>query len=80
MEWQLAEAKNRFSELVTRALAEGPQRVRRRKDAVVVVAEREYEKPTGKRPDFKGFLLGPGPSLEGVDLSRERSAVRAVKV
>ena len=26
MEWQLAEAKNRFSEVVNRALSEGPQR------------------------------------------------------
>ena len=80
MEWRLAEAKNRFSELVSRALAEGPQRVRRRKDTVVVVAECEYEKLTGKRPDFKCFLLGPGPSLEGVDLARDRSPMRAVKL
>ena len=35
-EWILAEAKNRFSELVTRALAEGPQRVRRHDAAVIV--------------------------------------------
>ena len=49
MEWRLADAKNRFSELVTRALAEGLQRVRRHKDAVVVMAERDYEKLIGKR-------------------------------
>ena len=80
MEWQLAEAKNRFSELVTRALAEGPQRVRRHKDAVIVVAERDYEKLTGKRPTFKEFLLGPGPGLEGLDLTRDRSAMREVRL
>jgi len=80
MEWRLAEAKNRFSELVTRALAEGPQRVRRRKDIVVVVAERDFDRLTGKRPDFKRFLMAPGPSLEGVDLTRERSPMREVKV
>ncbi len=38
MEWQLAEAKNRLSEVVHRALAEGPQRVLRHKDAVVVIS------------------------------------------
>lgn len=38
-EWQVAEAKNRFSELMTKALTEGPQRVRRRKETVVVMAE-----------------------------------------
>ena len=35
MEWQLADAKNRFSELVNQALRVGPQRVRRRNEAVM---------------------------------------------
>ena len=80
MEWRLAEAKNRFSELVNRALAEGPQRVVRRDDAVVVVAERDYEKLTGTRPSFKRFLLGRGPSLERLDLTRDRSPMRKAKL
>jgi prevent-host-death family protein len=80
MEWRLADAKNRFSELVTRALAEGPQRIRRHRDTVVVVAERDYERLTGKRPNFKEFLTGVGPSLEGLDLTRERSPMREVKL
>ena len=79
MEWRLADAKNRFSELVTRALAEGPQRVRRHDDAVVVVAERDYEKLTGKRPSFKEFLMGEGPSFEKLDLKRDDSTMREVK-
>jgi prevent-host-death family protein len=79
MEWRLADAKNRFSELVSRALAEGPQRVRRHKDAVVVMAERDYEKLAGKRPSFKEFLTGAGPSLEGLDLTRDHSPLREVK-
>jgi len=80
MDWKLADAKNRFSELVTRALAEGPQRVRRHDDAVVVVAERDYEKLTGKRPGFKEFLMGEGPSLEGLDLTRDDTYMRDVKL
>ena len=80
MEWHLADAKNRFSELVSRALAEGPQRVLRRKDAVVVVAQRDYDKLTGKHPGFKEFLLGEGPSLEGLDLTRDRSPLRDVNL
>ena len=80
MEWRLAEAKNRFSELVNRALVEGPQRVRRRDDAVVVIAERDYEKLIGTRPSFKQFLLGRGPSLEGLDLARDRSPMRKAKL
>lgn len=80
MEWRLADAKNRFSELVNRALAEGPQRVLRRDDAVMVLAQRDYDKLIGKRPDFKEFLLGKTPSLEGLDLERDRSSMRDVKL
>ena len=76
----MADAKNRFSELVNRALTEGPQLVLRRHDTVVVMDGRQYEKLTGKRRDFKKFLTGPGPSLEGIDLTRDRSATRDVKL
>lgn len=80
MTWRLADAKNRFSELVNRALSEGPQLVHRRNDAVVVVARRDYEKLTGKRLGFKEFLMGKNPSLQGVDLARDRSPMRRVKL
>jgi phosphopantothenoylcysteine decarboxylase/phosphopantothenate--cysteine ligase len=42
-EWAVAEAKNRFSELVTKALTEGPQRIRRRDETAVVLSEAQYE-------------------------------------
>jgi hypothetical protein len=82
MEWRLAEAKNKFSEVVNRALVEGPQRVLRRKDAVLVIAERDYEKLAGTRPSFKEFLLGrgSGADFEGVDLVRDRSPMRDNKL
>jgi len=75
MEWRLADVKNRFSELVNRALAEGPQRVRRRKDTVVVVAAEEYERLVGQRPAFKDYL-SQGESFEGLDLTRDQSPGR----
>lgn len=65
MDWQFADARNRFSELVNHALADGPQRIRRRADTVVVVAQRDYERLTGERTGFKQFLLGKDPSLKG---------------
>ena len=80
MSWRLADAKNRFSEVVNRALAGDPQVVLRRRDAVVVVARRDYEKLTGERLNFKQFLLGKGPSLQGLDLKRDRSPMRKVKL
>ena len=78
--WKLADAKKRVCELVNRALAEGPQWVERRADAVVVLDRREYEKLTGKRASFKDFLTAPGASLKGVDIARDRSLMRDVKL
>jgi len=78
--WQVAEAKNKFSELISRALTEGPQRVRRRGETVVVLSEAEYERLTGTaKPKMSlGEYLLQGPSFEGVDLSRDRSPPREV--
>lgn len=77
MTWQLAEAKNKFSEVVTRALAEGPQRVSRRGQTVVILAEDEYDRLTGEKPNFIEFLLN-APSFEGVDLERDQTLMRDV--
>lgn len=78
--WQVAEAKNKFSELITKALTEGPQRVRRRGETVVVLSEAEYERLAGKpKPKMTlGEYLLNGPSLEGLDLERRKSPMRPV--
>ncbi len=80
MTWKLADAKNRFSEVVRKALTEGPQRVTRRKDAVIVLSEAEYQRLTGDRPGFRDYLLEIGPSLEGLDLTRDHSPSRDVSL
>lgn len=80
MSWKLADAKNRFSELVQKALVEGPQRVTRRGDAVVVLSEADYERLTGQRPGFREYLMGDGPDLQGLDLTRDRSSARDVSL
>jgi prevent-host-death family protein len=77
MDWQLADAKNRFSELVSKALTEGPQRVRRRKDTVVVIAEEEYDRLHGNTPNFIEFLLS-GPEMSDLDLTRDKRPMRNV--
>ena len=77
MDWQLADAKNRFSELVTKALSKGPQRVRRRNESVIIVDEKEYQRLKGKRRTFKEFLLG-SPDMSGLDLTRDKSSMRAI--
>ena len=78
MEWRIADAKNKFSELVNLALSDGPQKVLRRNDAVVVINLRDYEKLIGKRISFKDFLLKRGPKLDDLDLTRDKSTMRDV--
>ena len=80
MDWKLADAKNKFSEVVRRALTEGPQRITRRDDVVVIISEDEYAQLTGQQPGFSDYLLDSGPSLEGVDLTRDRSRARGVSL
>jgi len=75
MDWPLAEAKNRFSEVVTLALTEGPQRVRRRDQAVIVLNELEYQRLLGERPSFKSYLF-EGPSFLELRLDRDQSSMR----
>lgn len=77
MKWQLAEAKNKLSEVVNRARDEGPQVVTRRDEEYVLLTRQEYLRLTGGKATFIEFLLN-GPSLDGVDLSRDKSPMRDV--
>ena len=78
MTWQLAEAKNKLSEVVTRALTEGPQRIRRRDQAVVVLSEADYQRLTGQQVTLKDYLL-TGPDLSDLDLTRDDAPMRDVQ-
>ena len=77
--WKLAEAKNKLSEVVRRALEEGPQRIERRGDAVVVISESEYERLSGQKPSLAEFLLGM-PDIGDLDLTRDPSPMRDVEL
>ena len=52
MEWQFADAKARFSQVVTRALSDGPQRMWRRGQTVGILVEGKYDRLTGEKPAF----------------------------
>ena len=80
MQWRMTDAKNRFSELVERALSEGPQVILAGGNALVVLDRREHEKLAGKRPSFKQFLMGPGPRLTKVSFTRDRAPTRRVNL
>ena len=76
MQWRLAEAKNRFSEVINKALSEGPQQVVRRDDTVIILSKDDYEKLTGKQSGFKDFLLNQTPKLDDLNLSRDKTQMR----
>ena len=77
MEWQLQHAKARFSELVQKAIDEGPQTVTRRgRPEVVVLSAEQYELMKKRQIDFKEFLAAI--PLDGVEIERDKSPPRDV--
>ncbi len=77
MEWQLQEAKAKFSEVVQKAIDEGPQTVTRRgKEVVVIVSAKEFHGSRKPQVDLKE-LLASAP-LEGVDLERPEDYGREI--
>ena len=73
--WQLQEAKARFSEVIRRAVDEGPQHVSvRGEPAAVVLSEQEYRQLTAQRPSIVDHILGGEPWPDDlVDAINERS-------
>jgi prevent-host-death family protein len=60
--WQLQDAKARFSELVKRAREQGPQHVSvRGEPAVVVVSEEEFARLTSSRRSIVDHMLEGAP-------------------
>ena len=76
--WQLAQAKNKLSEVFTRAMTEGPQTITRRGEEAVLISRTDLDKIAAKPKMTLGEYLLQGPSFEGVDLSRDRSPGREV--
>jgi prevent-host-death family protein len=74
--WQLQEAKARLSEIVRRAIEEGPQHVSvRGEPAAVIISEDEYRELTSKRPSIVDHILnGPAWPDDLVDAINERPA------
>lgn len=62
MDWQLQDAKNRFSEVVSRARTEGPQVVTLRgRRAAVVLSVEQFDQLTAARPSLRDHLLSGMP-------------------
>ncbi|MBN1130010.1 MAG: type II toxin-antitoxin system Phd/YefM family antitoxin [Chitinispirillaceae bacterium] len=78
--WQLQEAKNRFSELVNRAIADGPQEISRHgKKTAVILSVEEYRrlKKDPHEPITDFFRRSP---LSQITLERNRDYPREVEL
>jgi len=65
MQWQVQEAKQKFSEVLRRAHEDGPQIVTRHgTDVAVVIDIREYRRLKGEERSLKDFVLTPASGVE----------------
>ncbi|HEV2364688.1 MAG TPA: type II toxin-antitoxin system Phd/YefM family antitoxin [Caulobacteraceae bacterium] len=79
--WKLEDAKARFSELVRRACAEGPQSVTvRGRPAVVVVGADAYHRLAAPKPEMSLVEFLESVDMPGLDLTRVRDTGRKVNL
>ncbi|MDJ0756490.1 MAG: type II toxin-antitoxin system Phd/YefM family antitoxin [Ardenticatenaceae bacterium] len=73
MNWQLQEAKSKFSQLVNQAIDEGPQIVTRHGEKVVVVLSiSDYEKMVQPPPSLLNLLLNSPLTNSGLIIERDK--------
>jgi len=77
--WQLQEAKNRFSEVINKALGEGPQIVTRHgEEIVVILSKAEYKRLLKSKMGLLDFFRqSPLVGIE-LDLNRDQSLPRDI--
>jgi len=79
--WTVAEAKAKFSEMIDRALADGPQTITRSgRTAVVVVGAEEWERKTKRVGNLAEFFAASPLRGSGLDIERPRKAPRKIRL
>lgn len=77
--WAVAEAKAKFSEIIERAMSEGPQTITKKgRTAAVVVGAEEWERKTKRSGNLAEFFAGS--PLRGSKLRVRRNKARPRKV
>ncbi len=77
--WTVAEAKAKFSEIIERAMSEGPQTITRRgRTAAVVVGAEEWQRKTERSGSLAEFFAGS--PLRGSQLMVPRLNVKHRKI
>lgn len=78
MLWQIQEAKQRFSEVIRIAEADGPQVVTRHgQEIAVIISITEYRHLCGQDTEFKDYLRS-GPDFGDLDLTRSAEGPREI--
>ena len=79
--WAVAEAKARFSEVIDRALANGPQTITRKgQKAVVVVSAEEWQCKTKRKGNLAEFFAASPMRGSGLKIKRTKNRPREVKL
>ncbi|MBI3522965.1 MAG: type II toxin-antitoxin system Phd/YefM family antitoxin [Betaproteobacteria bacterium] len=79
--WQLQEAKGKFSEVVKNAQNQGPQNITVHGEPVaVLISRRDYLKLIHPKPGFVELLRTSPLMRSGLDLTREQTLTRKLKL
>ncbi len=75
--WQLQDAKNKFSEVIERALNHGPQLITRRgKKAVIIISYEEYARMKQSQIKLSEFFRASPLTKVDLNLKRDKSLPR----
>jgi len=75
--WTVAEAKAKFSEVIERAMSEGPQTITRKgRTAAVIVGAEEWERKTHRAGNLAEFLAASPLRGSGLKLRRAKERPR----
>lgn len=77
-EWRIADAKNKFSEVVNNALAGSPQMIHQQDGDVIVIAKTEYEQLIGQKKTFKQYILSPPHYIDHLEDLRNKDSMRPI--
>jgi prevent-host-death family protein len=79
--WQLQEAKARLSEVVKSSEKDGPQAISvRGKTTAVVLSKSDYDRLRRQRPSFLELVRDSPLAGVTLELTRDRSPVRKVRL
>ena len=78
--WTVAEAKSKFSELIDRARARGPQTITRNgRTAAVLVSAEEWERKTRRSGNLAEFFAASPLRESGLVIERSKDKPRDVE-